>query len=397
MGRVFFVGGKVGIIKPGARLPTGYTELQYIQSSGTQYLNTGFKPNQNTRVVMDAQYAKTSTGTEFYFGVRDNNNVSEFNMRIRDNSAAFFSEYGNDTTGVALTEDFTKRLTIDFNKTSVKVGSASGTHPARTFQCNYELCLFALNSGGSMTAYSTALQVFSCQIYDNDILVRDFIPCRSDTGVVGMYDSVNKVFYADASGNGFISGPMTTVPTGYTKLEYIQSSGTQYFDTGYKPNQSTRVVIDIDITPTSTTGIFGCRNGAYSNMFYMLSRSSTQYGDAYGTADGSPNGTVPGRKTIDKNQGITYVNGAQLISWGAQTFSCAYNLLLLNVMNGGGLWSGASTTAKLYSCQIYDNGTMVRDYVPCVTDAGKIGLFDLVNNKFYDNSGSGEFVGSEVA
>ena len=164
--------------------------------------------------------------------------------------------------------------------------------------------------------------------------------------------------------------------------EYFAGNGKQYFDTGYKPNQSTRVVLDIDITPTSTTGIFGCRDAAYTNQFYMLSKGSSQYGDAYGSADGSPSGTVAGRKTIDKNKNTTYVGGSQLISWGSQTFSCAYNLLLLNTMNGGGLWSGASTTAKLYSCQIYDNGDLVRDYWPCYDDNGDIGLFDKVSATF---------------
>ena len=180
--------------------------VSYTQSSGTQYINTGFKPNQNTRVVMDAQYAKTTAGTEFYFGVRDKSNVSEFNMRIRDNSAAFLSEYGNDTNGVALTADFTQRLIIDFNKTAVKVASASGTHPARTFQCNYELCLFALNSGGSMSAYSTALRVFSCQVYDNGTLVRDLWPCYDPEGVACMYDKVEEKYYYNAGTGEFIVG-----------------------------------------------------------------------------------------------------------------------------------------------------------------------------------------------
>ena len=38
----------------GGRLPSGYTELQYIESTGTQYINTGFQPNQNTRVTATA-------------------------------------------------------------------------------------------------------------------------------------------------------------------------------------------------------------------------------------------------------------------------------------------------------------------------------------------------------
>ena len=38
-------------------LPEGYTELDYIESTGAQYINTGFKPNQNSRIV--AEYSAT--------------------------------------------------------------------------------------------------------------------------------------------------------------------------------------------------------------------------------------------------------------------------------------------------------------------------------------------------
>ena len=52
---------------------------------------------------------------------------------------------------------------------------------------------------------------------------------------------------------------------------------------------------------------------------------------------------------------------------------------------------------KLYSCQIYDNGTLVRDFVPCQTTDGTIGLWDDVNSVFYGNAGTGTFTaGPEI-
>ena len=47
---------------PAQKLPSGYTELEYIQSSGTQYIDTGFKPNQDTRVVGDMQFMDNTSG-----------------------------------------------------------------------------------------------------------------------------------------------------------------------------------------------------------------------------------------------------------------------------------------------------------------------------------------------
>ena len=39
-----------------AALPSGYTQLTYIASSGSQYINTGVVPQSNSRLVCDFQY-----------------------------------------------------------------------------------------------------------------------------------------------------------------------------------------------------------------------------------------------------------------------------------------------------------------------------------------------------
>jgi hypothetical protein len=52
---------------------------------------------------------------------------------------------------------------------------------------------------------------------------------------------------------------------------------------------------------------------------------------------------------------------------------------------------------RLYSCKIYDNGTLVRDYIPCKLQDGSIGLYDKLNNKFYANKGTGEFIAGPQA
>ena len=55
------------------------------------------------------------------------------------------------------------------------------------------------------------------------------------------------------------------------------------------------------------------------------------------------------------------------------------------------------SSAKLYSCKIYDNGTLVRDFIPCQTTSGEIGLWDDVNSVFYGNAGTGTFTaGPEI-
>lgn len=49
---------------------------------------------------------------------------------------------------------------------------------------------------------------FGFKILQNDILVRDFIPCINPNNVVGMYDIVNGVFYSSPNGTAFVAGPV---------------------------------------------------------------------------------------------------------------------------------------------------------------------------------------------
>ena len=48
---------------------------------------------------------------------------------------------------------------------------------------------------------------------------------------------------------------------------------------------------------------------------------------------------------------------------------------------------------RLYSFKIYDGNTLVRDFVPSIrTTDDSIGLYDVQNNQFYTNSGTGSFI-----
>ena len=55
-----------------------------------------------------------------------------------------------------------------------------------------------------------------------------------------------------------IHNPASDVPEGYTQLEYIESSKTQYIDTGFKPNQNTKAEIKYQTPDTKSHCIAGC-------------------------------------------------------------------------------------------------------------------------------------------
>ena len=183
-----------------------------------------------------------------------------------------------------------------------------------------------------------------------------------------------------------------TLPNGYTQVEYIESSGTQYIDTGFKPSWNSRVVVDVSDIPSGNGMIFGCRNASSATaaqQFNIYRNSDGMRSDYFGTNATLSISNTTSRTVIDKNKNVVTMYGKTVTNTAVSSGTVGYNLFLFAVNNVGSANSYAS--CKLRSCQIYDNGTLVRDYVPCMNASGAVGLYDIVNSKFYGNAGSGTF------
>ena len=180
-------------------LPSGYKQLEYIQSSGTQYINTGFKPNQNTKIELDVLSEEgTSSNIPYIFGAQDSNNYFV---------ATWVLGYGNGmvTTGINLYDGEFHVVKVE-NGALYKDGSIIAQRTVSSFSIGVPIFLFAVNSSKQSTGYG-ACKLRSCKIYDNGTLVRDFIPCKNVSGVVGLWDDVNSTLYQNAGSGTFTAGP----------------------------------------------------------------------------------------------------------------------------------------------------------------------------------------------
>lgn len=176
---------------------------------------------------------------------------------------------------------------------------------------------------------------------------------------------------------GSVHTKPVALPSGYTKLEYIQSSGTQYIDTGVSLTTAISLTLDWQLVTYASDKWFlsalntgtnqGLRIGAYENAFYLQNAMASQNAD------------------------LT----ARTIFTGKSTYAVGLNLFLFAENRNGSSYGLSS--GKLYSCQIYDNGPLIRDYIPCINASGAVGLYDLVDRQFYGNAGTGVFIGSEAA
>lgn len=422
-------------------LPSGYIQLEYIQSSGTQYIDTGFKPNQDTRLVATVDFSP-ATAWRWIFGGRQAASSNAFGFLSQENSKYRF-DYGASTN--SLSYEPTGYITIDINKNKCHINSTlASTATYTTFTSPVSCFLFGNNNNGTYTGGST-LKMYSCQIYDNNVLIRNFVPCKNSDGIIGMYDTTNNQFYQNLGTGEFVGGSELfpdsvdykitinylgkygvvdiddevvkklakdiewifkaeadveepLLPSGYTQVEYIQSEGAQYIDTGFKPNQDTRVVGDMQFmsnTSDKESALFGYRVATNSQQYNFYQYNGTMR-SPYNNSVGYTTTLSTDKISIDKNKNVTSVNGVVTSNVSYASFQCGGNMYLFGLNLNGSL-SATQGSRRIYTCKIYDDDVLVRDFIPCKNSDGVIGMYDIVNSQFYQNSGSGEFVaGDEV-
>ena len=128
------------------------------------------------------------------------------------------------------------------------------------------------------------------------------------------------------------------LPDEYKQVEYIESSGTQYIDTGFAPNKNTRTVIDF--MPTYSSGslfIFGSRLG-YNNSTYDLYTYSNKFRDGYAYTNYGGVSSEPFPKSANKrylfdknkNHSIMYEDNVQFYdhTFTEQTINSGSNIFL---------------------------------------------------------------------
>lgn len=365
------------MIKIESEVPSAYKKVNYIQSTGTQYINTGVVPTAN--VGFDIDLYSEDSGTKAFFGAYKEGG-QEFTLTLWNNGTFIL---GSQTAAIDYTSG--KRQQCSYKPFTFK--SFNGTETVfnqPSFSMTQPIALFAVNMDGSSYQYSS-MRLYSFKIYDGETLIRNYIPCyRKSDNEVGLYDVVNGVFYTNQGSGSFIAGNESyNLPSEYQQVECIESDGTQYINTNYVATSNTKIQTVLHQVGTQNyKGLFGNANSIYLNCYFVL-----QYGSfSGGMIDGwinidfeatmTPTSFV--RKKIFNSTTQTYTGVATTPS-NAPLYLCATN---------------ASNLSKVifYSFKIYENDVIQMDLVPCYRKIDNVvGLYDIINDVFYTNAGTGTF------
>ena len=181
------------------------------------------------------------------------------------------------------------------------------------------------------------------------------------------------------------------LPEGFTAVNYLQSSGSQYIDTGRKLTQDSDITIDFMIIDRldSDAGILGSRESPSKNNLALFKQRSDRLfvGDfsAYPkyrfTTASSLN-----RTKIRMNKTGVWVDDIMKRVWSdVANFETPTNGLIFDVGNNN--WTGNKAVMRLYG---YIDGD-AQQLVPCLDTDGVPCLYDLIGKTALYNQGAGSF------
>ena len=231
----FSLMGKIDYFRSAGVLPEGYTKLDYIQSTGTQWIDTGYYwQHENVKIEMNALITSNSA-SQSLFGNEEPRSGGRYFAIVPHGSNGNFSFYTGEKGSVGSAsvtvnkrfrmECFTttaKSLTVKIDNTTRFTATYPGTimtysNTTSTSANKGKVYIFTNHNSSNSTHTSQrigGMKLYSFKMWDNDVMVRNFIPCRSNAGVVGLWDTVSKSFFTTPTGS-FTAGTAlieTSVP-----------------------------------------------------------------------------------------------------------------------------------------------------------------------------------------
>ena len=195
------------------RLPDGYTELEYIQSTGTQYIDTGVKVSTNNRVELDLQFTDISTGQinggYYMYQVGSTSYTARNDIGVSGITNYFFLGASAESITTNVTKDTNRhKFMVDARTGEWSIDDVSGSvTPVSHEDSTVNVFIGARQGSTSISSYCYE-KIYNVKIYNFGNLVRNMIPCKNSSNVIGMYDLVNDTFYTNQGTGDFTAGPV---------------------------------------------------------------------------------------------------------------------------------------------------------------------------------------------
>ena len=199
-------------------LPSDYTPLTWIQSTGTQWIDTEIPASKTLQAEADVVF-DDYTG-DWNFGYQDDD---EADWRLFNYSKGMYFDCGSArATAGKLT--LGTRYLLEFGVANKKVFAKATYQATGEEATKTEVASSGDPQPSNVKALGASMRLFSFKLTDGGELKRDFVPCRKN-GEVGLWDKVEGVFYENKGTGKFFGGPAVADPEAVQLPQFISHRG----------------------------------------------------------------------------------------------------------------------------------------------------------------------------
>ena len=408
-----------------AELPDDY--LDYVEASGSQYVSTGV--NGADGLLMEAEMewtALTADGENQFCGATTADGVEYVpylaykadTHRMRYNKAGAASVQGGvkPATGVryhvvvsmdngAQTNVIRRREGGAMPRIYTKSGTlvSDGRVLAGPVDTQLPLYIFAGNFDGTADRFSSA-RLYSLKIWQKDgngayQLLSHFLPCRKNNRAA-LYDKENETIHFPQGGE-LVAGSVLPRPRDF--VEWVQSDGANgdqrlYIDTEVVGKAGNGMTAELlwPVKPSASSTVFGAMADGSNHFTLYTSAGTHQIGYAgngafqinIGTSSVYANKRYRVFSSLVANAQNLHVEDLDETGYGGSRFHNdkktidSQNALYLFARNDAGT-PNQFAAVRLYSVSLTNELGVLRDFIPCVADNGKAGLYDRVSERVF--------------
>lgn len=193
-------------------------KIEYIQSTGTQFINTGITPTIDSRFEITLSDVVSGGGERCIFGVGTYS--SNTFLMTKDSSNPLVWYYRSKKT---ITTDITSKHVIGLYRGSVTLDGTLIHDDENIGQTSFSsLCIFTAGTNFGDN-YKSSFKLYNFKIYTNDVLVFDGIPALDSDNIACLYDDVSHTYFYNVGTGDFTAGPLST------EYKYLIEDGGDYY------------------------------------------------------------------------------------------------------------------------------------------------------------------------
>ncbi len=198
------------------QVPAGYTQLEYLESTGTQYIDTEIAPTNTTGLMM--KFNRYITNDSVIVGVLADRASGRLDVNPWNNTLTlnFANSYSSGICG-AIHNNTDYIISINYKNNRKRFVNGISVLDITNTLITHDntMYMFAGHSATGPANWFFTGRIYYLQITEGMNLVRNFIPARRNSdGEIGMYDTVTNTFFTNAGTGEFIAGPIVYLPTG---------------------------------------------------------------------------------------------------------------------------------------------------------------------------------------